>query len=315
VADPAPIAPTLTAAFDLDAFEAALRARIETRPDLRPLEEIAGLATLAVAVVGLVLLARAIARRREWPAAPGPATYARWDLRSALLGVIVVGGAVFGLGAPLTRLAQVVLGAVGASAPVLERIVPGAVFNALLAGMTAVVVAAHHPEGLRGLGFRSGPRALGPAPLVGAWIVVAAFPLYSAAHYLAQPLVRALPLPKTPNPAAEAFLTTERPLDLVAIAVLAIVVAPLVEETLFRGFLFPLLRARLGRAGGIALTSLLFALLHPPVDWLAILVLGAALALAYEITGSLAAPIAAHALNNAWGIAMLAVTRHIARAP
>ena len=45
-------------------------------------------------------------------------------------------------------------------------------------------------------------------------------------------------------------------------AVLGVLLAPLVEETVFRGFLYPVIARRLGIAAGIAITGALFGLMH-----------------------------------------------------
>jgi membrane protease YdiL (CAAX protease family) len=44
--------------------------------------------------------------------------------------------------------------------------------------------------------------------------------------------------------------------------ILGVLVAPLVEETIFRGFLYPVIARRLGIAAGIAITGTLFGLMH-----------------------------------------------------
>ncbi len=46
-----------------------------------------------------------------------------------------------------------------------------------------------------------------------------------------------------------------------------IVVAPLVEEVMFRGFLYPVLARRLGKVAGIAITGILFGLMHAAQLW------------------------------------------------
>jgi len=80
----------------------------------------------------------------------------------------------------------------------------------------------------------------------------------------------------------------------------AIFVAPVYEELLFRGILFPYLAKRAGLGGGMALVSLLFALLHFHLPSLVPLyLLSAALCLAYWRTGSLWTGIGMHALFNA----------------
>ena len=49
--------------------------------------------------------------------------------------------------------------------------------------------------------------------------------------------------------------------------VLGVLVAPLVEETIFRGFLYPVIARRLGIAAGIAITGALFGLMHAAQLW------------------------------------------------
>ena len=101
------------------------------------------------------------------------------------------------------------------------------------------------------------------------------------------------------------------------LALFAVVLAPAYEELLFRRVLF----GRLWQAGrpvlGIVLSSLAFALVHEipgtsangPWEiaqlWLVYGGMGAAFAWLYQRTGTLWAPIAAHALNN--GIALVAL--------
>jgi membrane protease YdiL (CAAX protease family) len=101
------------------------------------------------------------------------------------------------------------------------------------------------------------------------------------------------------------------------LALFAVVLAPAYEELLFRRVLF----GRLWQAGrpvlGIVLSSLAFALVHEipgtsdngPLEiaqlWLVYGGMGAAFAWLYQRTGTLWAPIAAHALNN--GIALAAL--------
>jgi uncharacterized protein len=98
-------------------------------------------------------------------------------------------------------------------------------------------------------------------------------------------------------------------------------IAPIAEEIFFRGFLFPVLRARVGVAWGVLVTAALFSVVHAlgsPVEALVVLfVLGAGLCLLYLRTGSLLPCIGLHALNNAisfaatkemeWPVAILTV--------
>ncbi len=88
---------------------------------------------------------------------------------------------------------------------------------------------------------------------------------------------------------------------------LAVVWAPLTEETFFRGALFSAVRGGMGRWVGGLITGVIFAAVHPQ-GWTAIPALasiGLVLALLREWRGSLIAPITAHALSNGTLLAMM----------
>jgi hypothetical protein len=92
----------------------------------------------------------------------------------------------------------------------------------------------------------------------------------------------------------------------VVTAALVCVLAPLVEEFLFRGFIFPAMRNRLGLWGGAAVTGLLFGGAHvlgsPVAFLLPLAFLGFVLCLLYWRTGSLYPPIVLHAVNNSMAL-------------
>jgi membrane protease YdiL (CAAX protease family) len=102
--------------------------------------------------------------------------------------------------------------------------------------------------------------------------------------------------------------TNENALLLVAGALLTTVVAPICEETLFRGYIFPALCKWRGWFPAAAITGLLFGAVHagsaPVEDLVPLAVLGFLLCRLYRQTGSLYPCIATHALNNslAFGI-------------
>ena len=80
-----------------------------------------------------------------------------------------------------------------------------------------------------------------------------------------------------------------------------LVLAPLAEETVFRGILLPVLARRGTRPGrGLLLSTLLFAALHLHAgSLLPLLVVGGACGLGFLATGHLLTPIVMHALFNA----------------
>lgn len=109
---------------------------------------------------------------------------------------------------------------------------------------------------------------------------------------------------------------------LAATAVLVTVIAPVAEELLFRGFVFPALRNWKGTVPAVVLTGLLFGLLHvmssPLYALVPLALFGALLCLVYLKTKSLYPCIVLHSINNAiafggapevgwdWQIALLA---------
>lgn len=83
-------------------------------------------------------------------------------------------------------------------------------------------------------------------------------------------------------------------------AVSAVVWAPVVEESLFRGALHRWMPAGLTVAGRVALSSIAFGIVHPysPAGMAQVATGGVVFGLLREWRGSLVAPVAAHALHN-----------------
>ncbi len=83
------------------------------------------------------------------------------------------------------------------------------------------------------------------------------------------------------------------------LAIVATIMAPVVEETIFRGALLPAVAHEGTALRGLLLTSLLFAAMHlNAVAFLPLLVLSLACGLGYMATGSLLTPIVMHGLFN-----------------
>jgi len=92
----------------------------------------------------------------------------------------------------------------------------------------------------------------------------------------------------------------DNPFTLPLAGVLALLAAPLAEETFFRGFLFPGLRNRLGTLRAALASGLFFAALHFNVgSIIPFTVIGMLLAWAYVVSGSLWMAIGAHFAFNA----------------
>lgn len=70
--------------------------------------------------------------------------------------------------------------------------------------------------------------------------------------------------PKQPLPIQQFFRDRQ---SIYLLAVMGVLIAPIVEETVFRGFLYPVFARSLGVLGGIALTGILFGLMHAQQLW------------------------------------------------
>jgi membrane protease YdiL (CAAX protease family) len=83
------------------------------------------------------------------------------------------------------------------------------------------------------------------------------------------------------------------------LAVLAVGVAPLAEEYLFRGLLFRALDREWRDWRAIWGSACFFAIYHPPVAWVPVAVLGAASAVLFRRSGHLVPSVVLHAAYNA----------------
>ena len=101
------------------------------------------------------------------------------------------------------------------------------------------------------------------------------------------------------NPLLEIVLNSQDPLALLLLSLTAVVLAPLFEETIFRGVLLPVLGRYLGRSGAVLVSALVFAVAHLSIGELApLLVLGLGLGLLRLSTGRLLPCVVMHALWN-----------------
>lgn len=89
-----------------------------------------------------------------------------------------------------------------------------------------------------------------------------------------------------------------------------VIVAPIAEELLFRGFVFRAMRNWARPTPAILLSAAFFAVVHVlPLVLVPIFVLGVMLAGLTERRGSIIAPIAAHMTFNAWGFVLLVLQK------
>jgi ABC-2 type transport system permease protein len=94
------------------------------------------------------------------------------------------------------------------------------------------------------------------------------------------------------------------------LATLAVIAAPVFEEFIFRGLIFGGLRRSLNVGVATVASAAIFAIVHPPASVIPVFVMGVCVALVYERTRMLAAPVVSHSIYNA---AVLALQWNIAR--
>lgn len=128
----------------------------------------------------------------------------------------------------------------------------------------------------------------------------AALPLVGMGAMVSEWICRFLDIPWEPQSLLKDFIEIESRDERVRFFVMAIILAPLAEEILFRGFLYAWLKSHWPRWMALLVTAVLFGAMHQhwPV-FLPLFLLGILLGFLYELTGSLWTCIGLHALFNA----------------
>ncbi|MBN1404379.1 MAG: CPBP family intramembrane metalloprotease [Opitutales bacterium] len=108
-----------------------------------------------------------------------------------------------------------------------------------------------------------------------------------------------LPLPMNAQDVVTDLSVTEPLGAFILLVIMAGLLAPVVEEMVFRAGLYRFLKGRVGKEAAIFSTAALFAMLHYNLlAFPTLMLLGVALCLAYEATGNIKVPMFMHALFN-----------------
>lgn len=167
------------------------------------------------------------------------------------------------------------------------------------------------PDGETSLGWRASGLARALLASVAAYALL--FPTQSGVFLVWPWLLELFGQEAAPQELLEAFPGPGSPALPFAI-VLTVLVVPLFEETLFRGFLQPLLVQNLNDGAGVVLTSLLFAMLHGTGAFLPIFCLSLLLGGLMLRTQRLGAVWAVHALHNALVLSLTLAARQAGEA-
>jgi membrane protease YdiL (CAAX protease family) len=96
---------------------------------------------------------------------------------------------------------------------------------------------------------------------------------------------------------------------IVVLVLMAVIVAPIVEEIIFRGCIYRFLKSQATLVGAQIISGMVFASLHANLlSFIPLVIVGILLARVYEKTGSLAVAIWFHAFFNAFSLLMLFIT-------
>lgn len=220
-------------------------------------------------------------------------TQGRFRWWFAPLGVALFFGLMFGLGAAIPGVPK---------APVTRALflgLPSFVFAAIALGLPRAIIG---PLTSDEVGLRPGRRV----PLVvisGACAIIAGVALWEALS----------PTARAASETVAHSLGVGRSQVADALTLLAIgTLAPVGEELFFRGLIYRALRDGLARwvslkvtvPVGVILSALVFGISHQSEGQIAqlwaLVVTGAVLAVAYELSGSLMAPVLIHAINNSF---------------
>jgi len=135
-------------------------------------------------------------------------------------------------------------------------------------------------------------------------LILFAYPIIVLADVVTQHFLRSTP---SPQAIVEMFIGSGTFAQRVLIIFLAVAVAPLAEEFIFRLFLYGVMKRYFGKVAGVTVSALLFAIVHGHLPSFApLFVLGSCLAIAYEWSGSILVPMTMHALFNA--VTLVALT-------
>ena len=153
-----------------------------------------------------------------------------------------------------------------------------------------------------------GLRILGPkkALITAAIWIIPTFIVVTALSQISNDALAGIWHDLTPQTPVKIFQEAKSPIIHALLAFSAIIIAPLAEELLFRGYVYGVIKRYTDSYFAAAASALLFAIVHLHVGTLLpLFTLGVVLVTAYEITGSLLVPIFIHSLFNAISTALI----------
>jgi len=186
-------------------------------------------------------------------------------------------------------------------------IITSIAFQFIIAGIAIVMVYRRiHPIDWLGLRWPQWPRVLiiAPCTVFAMWMVFGALQFGGYMRWVESLGVESV------QDTVKLLQTSTDPLLLGLMAFAAVIAAPLCEEIVFRGYLYPAAKKFAGPWVAAFFTALVFASAHASLAaLLPLFIFGLVLVFAYEKTGSLWAPIAIHLCFNGATVAIQLAAR------
>jgi membrane protease YdiL (CAAX protease family) len=137
-------------------------------------------------------------------------------------------------------------------------------------------------------------------------VVLPAFLFVTALSYISQEMLAGVWHDLTPQSPVKILQQSQNAFVQALLAVSAVVIAPLAEELLFRGYIYGVLKRFTDGWFAALCSAMVFAIVHLHVGTLLpLFALGIILVVAYEMSGSLLVPVFIHGLFNAATTALI----------
>jgi len=143
----------------------------------------------------------------------------------------------------------------------------------------------------------------------GLMVFLAALPMVALSGFISTTVLRAVGVNTEQQELVDMLTRSDSRLLVAAMATLAVVIAPIIEELVFRAGVFRYLRTRVPGISAYLISGIFFSALHAnAAAFVPLVMFGIVLAFVYERTGRLAICMFAHAFFNLHTLAILLMT-------
>lgn len=285
---------------------------ISTTTELSPALALAGMAGCCILSAGLVidvaLLVRLVRQPPDWHSLSRRVARRPWSWREAVTLLLILVGFHGFLFAGFSLL-HALRPEAGPTLTVTGIVAQTLCFHGI--GLVAIVAMMRVARRTWGEAFGADRLPPGRAVCLGVGAYLAAMPMVTVWALLYRIILETLHYPVQPQEVIQLFVDASYPAWLkVYIAVVAVTLAPVAEEILFRGIALPVVLRRFGLRPAVIIISATFAAVHFSLPAVApLFVIAVAFAIAYVYTGSIVVPIVMHTVFNGVSLGALLILR------